>query len=136
MSAKFGYVSEESYPAIAKKFAMNIAKKKFIGNKCTTCDKKYFPPRTACEDFHETMEDYPVNNVGELKAWTIIHFAPENMADRAPYAVGIAELEPGIRVLAQIPSLMQKPKIGMKLELQAQQVDAVRFTYKWVVIKD
>ena len=70
---KFGIVSAEEYPTVVAKFAENIALDKFIGNKCTTCGKKYFPPRTACEDFHETMEDFTLSSpTAVLKAYTII----------------------------------------------------------------
>ena len=48
---KFGIVSAEEYPTVVKQFAENIMQDKFIGNKCKTCEMKYFPPRMACERF-------------------------------------------------------------------------------------
>lgn len=129
---KFGLVSVEDYPAVMDAFATNLMDDKFIGNKCKTCGKKYFPPRRACENFHEEMEDYEVSTEATMKAYTVIHFAPDSLSDKAPYVAVIGELEPGIKVLAHLVGLMSKPKVGMKMKLKSQKVDDERVYYKFI----
>ncbi|MHA2277870.1 MAG: Zn-ribbon domain-containing OB-fold protein [Candidatus Kariarchaeaceae archaeon] len=128
---KFGHVTEEENPTIVQKFAENVMQDKFIGNKCTTCGVKYFPPRTACENFHDTLEDFEVSTDAELKAFTIIHFAPDNMASKAPYVVAVGQLEEGVNVLAHLVGISAKPKVGMKMTLKSQKLEEDRSVYKF-----
>lgn len=131
---KFGHVSHEEYPKIVNEFAANLMQDKFIGNQCTTCGKKYFPPVTGCEDFHKEMKDYEIKTDAVLKAFTVIHFAPENMSDKAPYIVAIGELEDGLSVLAHLVGVTAMPKIGMKMRLKSQKLADDRVVYKFVPV--
>ncbi|OLS29113.1 MAG: hypothetical protein HeimC2_03080 [Candidatus Heimdallarchaeota archaeon LC_2] len=128
---KFGHVTSEEYPAIVQEFAENIMEDKFIGNKCKTCSAKYFPPRRACENLHSEMENFEVSTDATLKAFTIIHFAPDNMASKAPYVIAIGELEEGIRVLAHLVGISAQPKVGMKMKLKSQKLTEDRSVYKF-----
>lgn len=128
---KFGHVSLEEYPTVVNKFALNLMEDKFIGNKCKECSTKYFPPRTACENLHTDMEDIEVSTSATLKAFTIIHFAPDNMASKAPYVVAIGELEDGLSVLAHLVGITSTPKVGMKLQLKSQKITDDRVVYKF-----
>lgn len=131
MSMKFGHVTSEEYPTVVQKFAENVMQDKFIGNKCTTCEMKYFPPRMACENLHKEMEDFVVSTDATLKAFTVIHFAPENLASKAPYIVVLGELEEGITVLAHLVGISSKPKVGMKMKLKMQKLEEDRVVYKF-----
>ena len=128
---KFGHVTHEEYPTVVKKFAENVMQDKFIGNKCKTCSTKYFPPRTACENFHKEMEDFEVSTDATLKAFTIIHFPPDNFASKAPYVVALGELEEGVTVLAHLVGISAKPKVGMKITLKSQKLEEDRSVYKF-----
>lgn len=128
---KFGHVSIEEYPTVVETFSEELAEDKFIGSKCKVCGVKYFPPRTGCENLHQDMEEFEVTTDAELKAFTIIHFAPDSMASKAPYVVAIGELEPGVRVLAHLVGISSKPKIGMKMKLKSQKIEDDRVVYKF-----
>ncbi len=132
MSVKVGQVSVEDYAAVVSEFGKNLMDGKLIGKRCKVCGKKYFPPRKGCEDLHTDLEDYEIQPEAILKAYTVIHFAPDNMADKAPYVVAIGEIEPGLRVLAHLVGLMKKPTVGMKIKLKPQKVSDDRVTYKFV----
>lgn len=130
---KFGEVSYEDYPAILEPYVTYLKDDKIMGNQCRVCEKKYFPPRTACDNFHkpEDMEFFEVSRDATLKGYTIIQFAPDSHADKAPYVVAIGELEPGLRVLAHLVGITSKPKIGMAMKLKAQDVSDDRAVYKF-----
>lgn len=132
MSFKFGHVSSEDYPSIINKFSENLMGDKFIGNKCKDCGEKYFPPRIGCENLHSNMEDFEIATFGVLKAFTIIHFAPDNMSNKAPYVVAIGEIDDGISVLAHLVGISAKPKVGMKIQLKSQKLEDDRVVYKFV----
>ncbi|MHA2090750.1 MAG: Zn-ribbon domain-containing OB-fold protein [Candidatus Kariarchaeaceae archaeon] len=131
MVNKFGHVSTEDYPTITQKFADNLMQDKFIGNECKECGMKYFPPRSACENLHSDMVDITVPTEATLKAFTIIHFAPDNMASKAPYVVAIGELENGLSVLAHLVGITSQPKVGQKIKLKSQKIEDDRVIYKF-----
>jgi uncharacterized OB-fold protein len=77
------------------------------------------------------MEDFEVSTDATLKAFTIIHFAPDNMASKAPYVVVLGELEEGVTVLAHLVGISSKPKVGMKMKLKSQKLEENRTVYKF-----
>ncbi|MCY3413030.1 MAG: Zn-ribbon domain-containing OB-fold protein [Candidatus Heimdallarchaeota archaeon] len=132
MSAKFGVVSIEDYSDLMQQFATNLLSGKFAGTKCKACGEKYFPPQKGCSECYASdMEEFSMPTEATLVGWTVIHFAPDNMADKAPYVAAIGEFEPGLRVLAHLTGIMAKPKIGMKMKFKMQKVDDTRVYYKF-----
>lgn len=131
---KFGHVSVEDYSDLMQEFSTDLLDGKFYGTQCISCKRKYFPPRSGCDEFHNNMEKYEIPTEAELKAFTIIHFAPDNMADKAPYVVAIGEIEPGVRVLAHLVGVTSKPKIGMKVKLKTQKLSEDRVVYKFIPV--
>ena len=132
---KFGEISYEDYPELTTEFVTHLKEDKLMYSLCNKCEEKYFPPRSACSNFHskEDMEFRELTSrVGELIAFTIIHFAPDSHADKAPYVVAIGELEEGFRVLAHLTGITSMPKVGMKLSLKIQDVGPDRAYYKFV----
>jgi len=132
---KFGEISYEDYPELTNDFVTELKDDKIMASVCSECDLKYFPPRTACENFHspDAMKFVELESrEAEMKAFTIIRFAPDSHADKAPYVVAIGELEDGHRVLAQLVGVTSLPKIGMKLKLKVQNVSEDRAYYKFV----
>jgi uncharacterized OB-fold protein len=132
---KFGEISYEDYPELTTNFVTELKSEKLMYNACSGCDEKYFPPRTACTNFHSPgmMEMKPLEETSAvLKAFTIIHFAPDSHADKAPYVVAIGELAGGFRVLAHLTGVTSMPKVGMPLTLKIQQVGPDRAYYKFI----
>ncbi len=92
---------------------------RLMGGKCKKCGKLHFPPRPLCnscfsKDF--TWTELPKN--GKLLTYTIIHVAPPQFQIMAPYAMGIVQLDNGLKVPGMIKDApFDQIKIGMKLSL-------------------
>lgn len=89
----------------------------FLGSFCPNCQKTYFPKRGFCLKCGEgELEDLRISNPGKLISFSVIRNAPAGFEGQAPYAVGIIELAPKIRITAQIVNVdPKKLKIGQKL---------------------
>jgi uncharacterized OB-fold protein len=82
--------------------------------KCTKCQNISFPQRLVCPECgSKSFEKINLSGKGKVATFTITHVAPEGFGDQVPYAVGIVELDEGIRVMAQITDCeLDKLKIG------------------------
>jgi uncharacterized OB-fold protein len=93
-------------------------------SRCQKCKKIHFPKRLICQDCGgEKFEQIRLGRTGKLVSYTVIHIAPSQFSDQAPYAVGIVELDEGVRLLAQIAdSDLDKLKTGMPLRIEFRRV--------------
>jgi uncharacterized OB-fold protein len=87
--------------------------------KCKKCGQVYFPPRIVCPKCKSRQfETIKLNPEGKLLTYTIIRVASDKFSIQAPYAVGIVELNDGVKLTTQIADVdFDKIKIGMKLKL-------------------
>ena len=87
--------------------------------KCKKCGHAYFPPRLICPECKsKQFETIKLNLEGKLLTYTIIRIASDKFSIQAPYAVGIVELNDGVKLTTQIADVdFDKIKIGMKLKL-------------------
>lgn len=92
---------------------------KLMGGKCKNCGKIHFPPRPVCDNcFSKNLEWIEINPKGKLLTYTIIHVAPSQFQLMAPYAVGIMQLEKGLKIPGVIKEISaEKIKIGMPLTI-------------------
>ncbi len=97
---------------------------RFETNQCTKCDLKFFPPRLICPECgNQELEEAKIAETGKLLTFTIIRVPPHQYADQAPFAVGIAELDDGVKVTGQIVDCdFEDLKIGMRLKLEFRKV--------------
>jgi uncharacterized protein len=111
MSAKEPFVIEQFY-----KF---LGQQKLMAGKCLKCGKIHLPPRPLCDNcFSQDFEWVSVSGKGKLVTYTVIHVAPKQFQDLTPYAVGIVELENGLKIPGMIQGTTEEHlKIGMKLTL-------------------
>ncbi len=73
------------------------------GAQCAACGKRHFPPRKICPACKKTeMRAVPLAREGSVVTWTVVHAAPEPFARQAPYAIGIVQLDDGVRLTAPI----------------------------------
>jgi uncharacterized OB-fold protein len=70
---------------------------------CTTCQRHQFPPRAFCVRCGDrSVEWRPASGRGELYAATVTHRPSEEaFAALVPYAVGLVDLDEGVRVMAR-----------------------------------
>ena len=105
----------------------------FIGNKCGSCERIFFPPRESCPYCRRKsmgkMNDIQLGGKGEVVTYTIIHVAPEDFEEQVPYPIAIVKLEEGPQVTAQIVDCkLDEIKIGMKVESTFRRIKEEGYT--------
>ena len=92
--------------------------------KCQGCGFLCFPPRLVCPRCG-SREFAPVRlaRSGKLLTYTIIRVPPQPFEDQAPYAVGIAELDDGARLTAQVVDCdFSELRVGLRVTLEFRKV--------------
>jgi uncharacterized protein len=71
--------------------------------RCTDCSSQTFPPKPVCPHCWSTRVEWSeLSARGTLYSWTRIHAAPTAFSGEAPYAVGIVDLDSGIRLACRL----------------------------------
>jgi uncharacterized protein len=106
-------------PFTIEQFYKFLSEQKLMAGKCLKCGKIHLPPRTLCDNcFSQDFEWINVSGKGKLVTYTVIHVAPQQFQHLTPYAVGIVELENGLKIPGMIQGATQEQlKIGMDLNL-------------------
>jgi uncharacterized OB-fold protein len=108
--------------------------------KCTQCGKIVFPRRHICPVCGNREFDLIIlPDTGKLVTYTIIRVAPSQFTDQAPYAVAIAELDNGVKLLAQLVDCdLEDIKVGMEVRIEFRRVQTdshhgvLSYGYKFV----
>ena len=115
---------------------------RFEAGRCTNCAYVAFPPRLVCpacgnREFAPTK----LAETGTLLTYTVVRVAPGSFEDEAPYAVGIAELDGGVKLTAQIVDCgFADLKVGMRVRLEFRKLSEdgpagiIHYGYKFVKI--
>jgi uncharacterized OB-fold protein len=114
----------------------------FMGNKCGTCERVFFPPRESCPTCRRksigNMKEIKLTGKGEVVTYTIIHVGPEDFEEQTPYPIAIIKLEEGPQITAQIVDCsLDEMKIGMKVESTFRKIQqdghtgAIYYGYKF-----
>lgn len=92
--------------------------------KCKKCGKTYFPSRLICHDCHgREFATVQLSKQGKVVTFTVIRIAPSQFADQAPYAMGIIEVDSGVRLMTQIVDCdLNEINIGMPVKLEFRKV--------------
>jgi uncharacterized OB-fold protein len=106
-------------PFTIEQFYKFISQGKLMAGKCMKCGKTHMPPRPLCDNCYSQQFSWiEVSGRGKLLTYTIIHVAPQQFQALTPYAVGIVELENGLKIPGMIQEIKQEQlKIGMELTL-------------------
>jgi uncharacterized OB-fold protein len=85
---------------------------------CNACGRQTFPPRPVCPHcWSDDLRWSALAPRGTLYSWTRIHAAPSVFAPEAPYAVGVVDLDSGIRLACR---LIDSPDVDWKPGLQVE----------------
>ena len=108
-----------SEPFTIEQFYRFLGKRKLMAGRCLKCGKLHLPPRPLCDNcLGDVFEWVEVGGKGKLLTYTVIHVAPAQFQTLTPYAVGIVQLENGLKVPGMIQGANQENlKVGMALEL-------------------
>jgi uncharacterized OB-fold protein len=86
-----------------EEYKQNITDENFKAFKCIDCGAVIAPPSGTCYACGSNkMEWTDVSGNGKLVSFTVIHIAPEEFQEEAPYYVGIVELQEGTRVTSRL----------------------------------
>ncbi len=120
-------------PFTIEQFYVNIGQNKLLGVRCNKCGRIYLPPRTLCSDcYSRDFEWTELPTKGKLLTYTVIHVAPEKFQSMTPYAVGVIELENGLKIpgmIREVPT--DQIKIGMKLAIDFGICDTAQTWPRW-----
>jgi uncharacterized OB-fold protein len=106
-------------PFTIEQFYKFLQQGKLLAGKCLKCGKIHLPPRPLCDNcYSKEFEWVTVSGKGKLITYTVINIAPQQFQDLTPYAVGIIQLENGLKIPGMIQGITQEQlKIGMPLLL-------------------
>lgn len=102
--------------------------------------KTYFPPRQVDPTNGDTeFEKVVLPETGKLLTYTVVRVAAAQFSDISPYAVGIAELTDGTKVMAQLTDCdVEEVKIGMEVRIEFRRIQTegshgvLSYGYKFV----
>jgi uncharacterized protein len=106
-------------PFTIEQFYRFLQQGSLMAGKCQKCSKMHLPPRPLCDKcFSQQFSWVRVSGKGKLLTYTIISVAPQQFQDLIPYAVGIVELDNGLKIPGMIQQIKHvELKIGMALTL-------------------
>jgi uncharacterized OB-fold protein len=112
-------MSAQQPPFTIEQFYKFLSQGKLMAGKCLKCGKTHLPPRPLCDNcYSQEFEWVEAPGRGKLLTYTIIYIAPTQFLSLAPYAVGIVELENGLRIPGMIQGASPNQlKVGMELVL-------------------
>ena len=102
--------------------------------------KTYFPPRDIDPETGDTEKEKVIlPETGKIVTYTVIRVAPSAWGDVSPYALAVAELTDGTRVMAQVTDCnVDDVKIGMEVRLEFRRIQSeghhgvLSYGYKFV----
>ncbi len=93
-------------------------------NKCKSCGGIYFPPRLICPECKKReLEPTKLAEKGKILSFTIIRVPPHQFVDQAPYAVGVIELDDGVKLTGQIVDCdFEDMKVGQRVRIEFRKI--------------
>lgn len=98
-----------------------------VGSRCETCGSHYFPQALGCRNpacDATVVARVLLGRRGRLHSYTVQHYQPPalfRMSPWAPYAIGLVELEEGLKVMAMLTGMdLDALEIGTSLRLVAE----------------
>ncbi len=79
---------------------------------------QFYPRAISVHTSRQNLEWREVSGAGTLYSWTLTVVPPPGFRDRAPYLIGVVELDEGVRMMAPLSGLeAAQVKIGMRLRV-------------------
>ena len=120
-------------PFLIEQFYKFLQQHKLMAGKCRKCGKIHLPPRPLCDRcLSQEFEWVSVSGKGKLLTYTVISVAPELFQALTPYAVGIVQLENGLKIPGMIQGVTQEQlKMGMELMLDFGSCSTAKQWHQW-----
>ena len=109
----------EPAPPTIEQFYHYCRERKLMAVRCVRCRHIMIPPREICTSCRSSRVEWmQLGKKGKLVTYTVVHVAPPQFRHMTPYAVGIIEMEEGVKVPSIIrTSRLEDLKIGLELEV-------------------
>ena len=103
----------------SRHYWQSAAEGRLVVQRCTSCGVYQFYPRALCASCAGETEWVDASGRGTLYTFTVIRQnRSEAFAALSPYAVGIVELEEGVRMMSNIVECdVEELEVGMALEV-------------------
>lgn len=116
---------------------------RYEAGRCKGCGDVSFPPRVVCRKCGgREFETVEIAQQGKLVTYTVIRVGPSQFSDQTPYAVGVAELDDGVRLTAQVADCeFEELKVGMPVKLEFRKIrdegeaGIICYGYKFVPVR-
>ncbi|MCL1977147.1 MAG: Zn-ribbon domain-containing OB-fold protein [Candidatus Bathyarchaeota archaeon] len=120
-------------PFTIEQFYKFLSQDKLMVGKCLKCGKIHLPPRPLCDSCYGIQFEWmQISGKGKLLTYTVIHIAPTQFQNLAPYAIGILELDGGLKIPGMIQEIPpEQLKIGMDLHVAFGACDASQNWPQW-----
>lgn len=105
---------------ITARYAREIPQRyRLEGAKCTTCGHVSFPPRIVCPECKKRkFETIVLKDKGKLLTFTVIRVAAEKFSKETPFAVGVVELDDGVKITTQLADVdVDKLEAGQRVRI-------------------
>lgn len=88
------------------------------GGECVRCHKRFFPLKAVCPYCSEAAPRIvALANIGKLYSFTTVHVASNR---KTPYQLGYLDIEPNVRVLANLHTDNEPLQIDMQMQLATE----------------
>jgi uncharacterized OB-fold protein len=123
MSGALSYPPRHS--AFTQTFWKGLSEGRWQTSCCNSCNKITFPPKPVCPHCWSTEVSWKsIGATGTLYAWTRVHAAPAVFAHESPYAVGIVDLDDGLRLACRLTAAEGVELVpDMRVEMVALQYE-------------
>jgi uncharacterized OB-fold protein len=104
---------------LARNWRLKEQRYQLVGNRCTVCGTRFFPPRTVCTECRSTsFEPFQYSGKGEIYSYTTLRQAPAGFENQAPYSIAMIKLDEGVMVEAQLTDVSPDDiEIGQRVEM-------------------
>jgi len=91
---------------------------RLVGWRCINCGAfHHFKPLVCKRCGSRGFREVELPKTGKLLAYTVVKIAPADFKDKAPYLIGLVELDDGTRILAQLTDFSRDElKDGARVE--------------------
>jgi uncharacterized OB-fold protein len=99
-------VTERAYPVpddVSAPYWEGIAEGVLRIQRCGACGRHVFYPRAVCPHCGSgELSWVEASGSGRVHAFTVVHRAPPDHRDEAPYVVALVELQEGVRMMTRL----------------------------------
>ena len=104
--------------AFTETFWSGLSEGRFLTTCCNTCEHTSFPPKAHCPLCWSMQTRWrELSGRGRLYSYTVNHVTPRRLQDQAPYAVGIIDLDEGVRVFCRLIDQPTMHDIGKAIQM-------------------